>query len=137
MRWSNEQPIFSNGRSMASTQCAFRNCVNLILFWVTTFKETGSVQKKAVKTYIRPVTSAAKIEAVRVSFLFDEMDLEDTWFEVDRGTARTSRASMVISREHFPDLECPACSPDLAACNFFLWGYLKSRVYTNRPQTIC
>ena len=47
-------------------------------------------------------------------------------------------------REHFPerlisllgDLEWPARSPDLSPCDFFLWGFLKSRVYANRPRTL-
>lgn len=32
--------------------------------------------------------------------------------------------------------EWPARSPDLAPCDFFLWGYLKSLVYRTRPATI-
>jgi hypothetical protein len=31
--------------------------------------------------------------------------------------------------------ECPAISPNLNACNFFLWGYLKSKVYEKKPRT--
>ena len=27
-------------------------------------------------------------------------------------------------------------TPDLNPCDFFLWGYLKSKVYSNRPQSI-
>jgi len=27
-------------------------------------------------------------------------------------------------------------SPDLTACNFFLWFFFKSRVYVNRPRTL-
>jgi len=27
-------------------------------------------------------------------------------------------------------------SPDLSKCDFFLWGYLKSRVYTHKPRTL-
>lgn len=38
----------------------------------------------------------------------------------------------VISR--FGDVSWPPCSPDLSACDFFLWGYLKSRVYANKPR---
>ena len=30
----------------------------------------------------------------------------------------------------------PVRSPDLTIPDFFLWGYLKSRVYANKPQTI-
>ncbi|KAG5318135.1 TC3A transposase, partial [Pseudoatta argentina] len=34
------------------------------------------------------------------------------------------------------DLPWPARSPDLSPCDFFLWGYLKSLVYVDRPRTI-
>ncbi|CAI6354061.1 unnamed protein product [Macrosiphum euphorbiae] len=30
----------------------------------------------------------------------------------------------------------PPRSPDLTPPDFFLWGYLKGRVYKNRPQTL-
>jgi hypothetical protein len=33
------------------------------------------------------------------------------------------------------NIELPARSPDLNACDFFLWGYLKSKVYENQPRT--
>lgn len=33
-------------------------------------------------------------------------------------------------------LEWPPRSPDLAPCDFFLWGYLKQRVYKTRPSTL-
>jgi hypothetical protein len=77
----------------------------------------------------------------------DELDLGDIWFQQDGATAHTSRASMAVLREHFPerlisirgDLEWPARSPDLTPCDFFfffLWGFLKFRVYVNRPRTL-
>jgi len=65
-------------------------------------------------------------------------------FQQGGATAPTSRASMAVSREHFPerlissrgDLEWPARSPDLSPCDFFLWCFLKSRVHVNRPRTL-
>jgi hypothetical protein len=33
-------------------------------------------------------------------------------------------------------LPWPTRSPDLSACDHFLWGYLKAKVYTSRPRTI-
>ena len=27
-------------------------------------------------------------------------------------------------------------SPDLSACDFFLWGYLKSKIYVRKPRTV-
>ncbi|CAB4013011.1 Hypothetical predicted protein [Paramuricea clavata] len=32
--------------------------------------------------------------------------------------------------------EWPPRSPDLTPCDFFLWGYLKSRVYQTPPQNL-
>jgi len=36
-------------------------------------------------------------------------------------------------RTHVP---WPPRSPDLSACDFFLWGYLKSKVCVRKPRTI-
>jgi hypothetical protein len=38
----------------------------------------------------------------------------------------------VISRRG--NIEWPARSPDLNACDFFLWGYVKSKVYEKNPR---
>jgi len=40
----------------------------------------------------------------------------------------------LISR--FGDVPLPPRSPNLSTCDFFLWGYLKSRVYTHKPPTL-
>jgi len=40
----------------------------------------------------------------------------------------------VISRDG--DVPWPARSPDLSARVYFLWGYLKSRVFISKPRTI-
>ena len=66
------------------------------------------------------------------------------WFQQDGATAHTATKSMEVLRKMFPsrlvslrgDVPWPARSPDLAPCDFFLWGYLKERVYRDRPKTI-
>ena len=40
----------------------------------------------------------------------------------------------LISR--FGDVEWPPRSPDLSPPDYFLWAYLKDRVYVNRPRSI-
>jgi hypothetical protein len=40
----------------------------------------------------------------------------------------------VISRNG--DVTWPSRSPDVLACDYFLWGYLKHKVYENRPHNI-
>jgi len=66
------------------------------------------------------------------------------WFQQDGATAHTAVISIsalrrlspqwVISR--FGDVSWPPRSPDLTSPNFFLWGYLKSKVYSNRPTDL-
>jgi hypothetical protein len=34
------------------------------------------------------------------------------------------------------DIPWPARSPDLSAFDYFLWGFLKSRVFISKPKTI-
>ena len=65
-------------------------------------------------------------------------------FQQDGATAHTANMSMTIVRNMFPehlisrfgDVLWPSCSPDLSTCDFFLWGYLKSCVYTHKPRTL-
>lgn len=70
--------------------------------------------------------------------------LHEAWFQQDGATSHTARQSMAAVRElfgnrvisRFGDIPWPPRSPDLSVCDFFLWGYLKSRVYTTRPRTL-
>ena len=40
----------------------------------------------------------------------------------------------LISR--FANITWPPRSPDLSICDYFLWGYLKARVYEHKPRTL-
>ncbi|CAK9816123.1 hypothetical protein ANTPLA_LOCUS8891 [Anthophora plagiata] len=72
------------------------------------------------------------------------MDLNDMWFQQDGATCHTAHATMdllyskfngmIIS--HFGDINWPPRSCDLTPLDFFLWSYVKSRVYANKSQTI-
>ena len=69
------------------------------------------------------------------------IDLSSVRLQQDGATAHTARVSMSVLREMFPqyvisragDVPWQARSPDLSACDFFLWGYLKSRVFISKP----
>ena len=51
---------------------------------------------------------------------------------VDVSTWMTEFFRHEIIALHHPN-ECPPRSPDLTPCDFFLWGYLKSKVYATAP----
>lgn len=65
-------------------------------------------------------------------------------FQQDGATAHTARNTMRILRDFFDgriisrfgNLNWPPRSPDLTAPDFFLWGYLKQKVFASRPATI-
>lgn len=67
-----------------------------------------------------------------------------TWFQQDGATCHTSNASMQVVQAMFPgkviskrgNIEWPPRSPDLSPPDFFLWGFLKNKVYSNKPRTI-
>jgi hypothetical protein len=91
------------------------------------------------------VTSDRYVQMLR-NFLepkLNERGNPAVWFQQDGATAHTARGSMGVLREMFPgrlislrgDIPLPALSPDLAACDFFLWGHLKAEVYKRRPRT--
>jgi hypothetical protein len=94
------------------------------------------------------VTSERYIQMVNNLFIPElqrrGIDRQLLWFQQDGATAHTARPSMTVLRRLFPyrlisrfgDVPWPPRSPDLSICDFFLWGYLKSRVYEVKPRTI-
>ena len=66
------------------------------------------------------------------------------WFQQDGATPQTSNESLAWLQLRSPDRlisrmcdpEWSPHSPDLNPPDFYLWGYLKDRVYGNNPQTI-
>ena len=72
------------------------------------------------------------------------LGINNPLFQQDGVTAYTTRQTMNILREMFPgriisrfgDIAWPARSPDLTAPDFFLWGYLKGKVYRHHPRTL-
>jgi hypothetical protein len=68
---------------------------------------------------------------------------ENTHFQQDGATSHTARVTMNLLKDLFlnhlisrnGDVQWPPRSPDLSPCNFFLWGYLKSKVFETCPAT--
>jgi hypothetical protein len=70
---------------------------------------------------------------------------EETFFQQDGATSHTARDPMAAVRNLLPNhVICrygyntwPSRSPDLSACDFFLWGHLKSQVFkAPAPHTV-
>jgi hypothetical protein len=71
------------------------------------------------------------------------VETQTLWFQQDTATAHTARNAVRVVEYTFParvisrrgTIEWPARSPNLNACDFFLWGYLKRKVYEKKPRT--
>ena len=73
----------------------------------------------------------------------EEMNVEGMWFQQDGATCHTARETIQLLHQSFPgrvisrfgDQNWPPRSCDLTPLDFFLWGFLKSMVYANKPTT--
>lgn len=68
----------------------------------------------------------------------------DEWFQQDGATAHTSNVAMEWLRNRFPEklishrssFPWPPRSPDLSPLDFFLWGFVKEKVFRAQPSSI-
>ncbi|GFX26818.1 transposable element Tc3 transposase [Trichonephila clavipes] len=71
-------------------------------------------------------------------------DVQELWFQQDGATCHTARATIDLLKDTFGDrlisrlgpVNWPPRSCDLTPLDYFLWGYVKSLVYVNKPQTL-
>ncbi|XP_011859579.1 PREDICTED: uncharacterized protein LOC105557057 [Vollenhovia emeryi] len=74
----------------------------------------------------------------------DAFDPEEFWFQQDGATAHTSAASINLLKTVFGDrvisrfgpVNWPPRSCDLTPPDYFLWGYVKSLVYVDKPNSL-
>ncbi|GFS46285.1 putative DD41D transposase [Trichonephila inaurata madagascariensis] len=72
------------------------------------------------------------------------MDLDSMWFQQDGVTSYTAHVTIDLLKNKFDErvisrngpVDWPPHSCDLTPLDFFLWGYVKSLVYANKPTTL-
>ncbi|GFT69654.1 transposable element Tc3 transposase [Trichonephila clavipes] len=103
-----------------------------------------------------PCSSASKDKLLQrrraIGILFQKQILKisltpcyvELWFQQDGATCHTARATIDLLKDTFDDrlisrfrpVNWPPRSCDLAPLDYFLWGYVKSLVYADKPQTL-
>ncbi|GFV90618.1 transposable element Tcb2 transposase [Trichonephila clavipes] len=71
-------------------------------------------------------------------------DVQELRFQQDGATCHTARATIYLLKDTFGDrlisrfgpVNWPPKSCDLTPLDYFLWGYVKSLVYADKPQTL-
>ncbi|GFU90814.1 transposable element Tc3 transposase [Trichonephila clavipes] len=85
--------------------------------------------------------------AMITNFFIPELnnhDVQELWFQQDGATCHTARATIDLMKDTFGDrlisrfgpVNWPPRSCDLTPLDYFLWGYVKSLVYADKPQTL-
>ncbi|GFT68292.1 uncharacterized protein TNCV_659111 [Trichonephila clavipes] len=85
--------------------------------------------------------------AMITNFFIPELnnhDVQELWFQQDGATCHTARATIDLLKDTFGDclnsrfgpVNWPPRSCDLTPLDYFLWGYVKSLVYADTPQTL-
>ncbi|GFW31753.1 putative transposable element [Trichonephila clavipes] len=88
-----------------------------------------------------------RYRAMITNFSFPELnnhDVQELWFQQDGATCHTARATIDLLKDTFGDrltsrfgpVNWPPRSCDLTPLDYFLWGYVKSLVYADKPQTL-
>ncbi|GFU62878.1 ADAM 17-like protease [Trichonephila clavipes] len=85
-----------------------------------------------------------RYRAMITNFFIPELnnhDVQELWFQQDGATCHTARATIDLSFgdrliSRFGPVNWPPRSCDLTPLDYFLWGYVKSLVYADKPQTL-
>ncbi|GFT24350.1 DUF4817 domain-containing protein [Trichonephila clavipes] len=88
-----------------------------------------------------------RYRAMITNFFIPELnnhDVQELWFQQDGATCHTARATIDLLKDTFGDhlisrfgpVNWPPRSCDLTPRDYFLWGYVKSLVYADKPQTL-
>ncbi|GFV94954.1 putative transposable element [Trichonephila clavipes] len=88
-----------------------------------------------------------RYRAMITNFFFPELnnhDVQELWFQQDGATCHTAHATIDLLKGTFGDrlisrfgpVNWPPRSCDLTPLDYFLWGYVQSLVYADKPQTL-
>ncbi|GFU65630.1 putative DD41D transposase [Trichonephila clavipes] len=88
-----------------------------------------------------------RYRAMITNFFIPELnnhDVQELWFQQDGATCHTARATIDLLKDAFGDrlisrfgpVNWPPRSCDLTPLDYFLWGYVKSLVYADKPQML-
>ncbi|GFY07170.1 DUF4817 domain-containing protein [Trichonephila clavipes] len=88
-----------------------------------------------------------RYRAMITNFFIPELnnhDVQELWFQQDGATCHTARATIDLLKDTLGDHLISRFGPvnwllrswDLTPLDYFLWGYVKSLVYADKPQTL-
>ncbi|GFV65613.1 putative transposable element [Trichonephila clavipes] len=131
-----------------------RHLREVLIFCFNMKKSAAEAHRMLSNTYGEAVIRERTCREWFQRFKNGDFDVEDQhgiwwdqkgelWFQQDGATYHTARATMDLLKDTFGDslisrfgpVKWPPRSCDLTPLDYFLWGYEKSLVYADKPQT--
>lgn len=147
-----DESVFSVKKHVNSQNCRYWSRTNQHLFHQThsQYRQSVCVWLGLLDTHLvgpffiqGSVNTDRYLELLQNSVVpaITNLHLQGVWFQQDGAPAHYSLQTRNYLNQVFPNrwigrggiIEWPARSPDLSPNDFSLWGYLKSKVYTNEP----
>ncbi|GFV50831.1 putative transposable element [Trichonephila clavipes] len=118
-------------------------CLNIFKMLVESLVRTYSKNDEGHNVTV----NGDRYRAMITNFFIPELnnyDVQELWFQQDGATCHTARATIDLLKDRFGDhlvsrfepVNWPPRSCDLTPLDYFLWGYVKSLVYADKPQTL-
>ncbi|GFT47869.1 putative LOC100569746 [Trichonephila clavipes] len=96
---------------------------------------------------IKSEVNGDRYRAMITNFFIPELnnhDVQELWFQQDGATCHTALATIDLLKDtlgdrlisRFGPVNWPPRSCDLTPLDYFLWGYVKSLVYADKPQML-
>ncbi|GFX52141.1 uncharacterized protein TNCV_548001 [Trichonephila clavipes] len=96
---------------------------------------------------MKATTIQSMVIGMITNFFIPELnhhDVQELWFQQDGATCHTARGTIDLLKDtlgdrlisRFGPVNWPPKSCDLTPLDYFLWGYVKSLVYADKPQTL-
>ncbi|GFU81152.1 transposable element Tc3 transposase [Trichonephila clavipes] len=113
----------------------------------TSTNETAAFGVKLIHKCHNVTVNGDRYRAIITNFFIPELnypDVQGLWFQQDGATCHTARDTIDLLKDTFGDrlisrfgpVDWPPRSCDLTPLDYFLWGYVKSLVYADKPQTL-
>ena len=137
--WASENPYYSVSKVAHPIRVTAWAAITRHKIYITTFTETvtGEYYRQILVRRFYPWLTRAGIP-------------DDSWFMQDGATPHRTKDVFESLAAKFDGrviglgypgfkgggIEWPPYSPDLNPCDFFLWGFLKDRVYKRTPKNL-
>lgn len=138
--WASENPYFMTQKPLHSKK---------LTVWCA-ISSYGIIGPVFIKGSVTGESYLSLLQEEFITKVQENRDFGQMWFMQDGARPHTTNQNLTylygkfsdrVISNRFPEvlnagIEWPPYSPDLNPCDYFLWGYLKERVYSSGPQNL-